>query len=54
MNIEWEKIDEEIHRAKILGGWLVTHKNAFSIPDSSSLNFSYSICFVPDPNHEWN
>ena len=36
-----EILDDRIHRAKILGGWLVTIRDE-------------GITFVPDPRHEWD
>lgn len=43
----WEKNEyfdyEEIARAKIFGGWLVTYR----------VDSKCTMVFVPDPNHEW-
>jgi hypothetical protein len=36
-----EILDDRIHRAKILGGWLVTIRDE-------------GITFVPDATHEWD
>lgn len=34
-------------RAKVEGGWLITHSLAFKDKVSTST------CFMPDENHEW-
>jgi len=58
MKLEWEQIDNYHQRAPIFGGWLVK-----TYEDVSHLGLGYattigwdwriSMCFVPDPNHEW-
>ena len=42
-HFEWEELDEETERAKVIGGWIVFH------------NFSdgESMVFVADIDHEW-
>lgn len=36
--------EDKTHRAKVFGGWVVrTMKNE-----------QHSMCFVPDPKHEWS
>lgn len=44
-NLKWEQVDGTIcvHRAKVLGGWLVIAQC-----DGTGLTF------VPDPNYTWN
>lgn len=56
--MEWERIDINMYRARIPGGWLVKHE-APVIHDTSHLGMidgwdeRISICFVPDPDHTW-
>jgi len=58
-----------LFRAKIIGGWLVKEvmDATVQVPNieahggnyltvwhnQENLNWTSSICFVPDPNHEW-
>lgn len=61
--ISWELINNIsfgwTERAKIPGGWLVrTCGVSDALPTADVNNFqipsmALSICFVPDPNHEW-
>ncbi len=57
--LEWEPIDENQQRAKVFGGWLVkSYEDVFvSLHEDMRPNSGYawqtSICFVPDPNWEW-
>ena len=44
-NLEWEMLEEGFRRLKVPGGWLV---HAYQVCESSD-----SICFYPDPKHEW-
>lgn len=57
--MEWEQIDAYHKRAQVLGGWLVKayedvqtrmHED---MPMSQGYEWRVSMCFVPDPNHEW-
>lgn len=41
--IKWEGLDEGTRRLKVPGGWLV---NVYELE-------SDSVCFYPDPKHEW-
>jgi len=54
-----------VHRAKVLGGWLVRchgiyelhHKYETGSGDTdyeASAGFGLGLTFVPDPKHEWN
>lgn len=36
-------------RAKVKGGWLVTHSLA-----TGNKRISSAMCFIPDENHEWS
>lgn len=51
--LEFEKVDSNlaghVWRARVPGGWLVRVTNDVRGP----VNWRDSICFVPDPNHEW-
>jgi hypothetical protein len=63
--LQWESIDDEVWRAKIFGGWLVKYiepvitqqpevwGNISSFRNEMHHEFRTSICFVPDPKHEW-
>lgn len=58
--MEWEKIDDYHQRAKVIGRWLVkaTEDVWISIHDveqrpESGYAWQVSMCFVPDPLHEW-
>ncbi|MGE0102137.1 MAG: hypothetical protein AB7H86_01930 [Blastocatellales bacterium] len=42
----WFKIQWEIHRAKVPGGWLVLAR--------IEAGNEHSLTFYPDPNHLWN
>lgn len=48
----WEMLDKyqfnATHRAKVIGGWLVHHHS-----QNLELGMSETMCFVPDPDHEW-
>ncbi len=57
--MDWEVIDDLHSRTKVFSGWLV---KAFSevnedVYGDGSLQSGYtwriSMCFVPDPKHEW-
>ena len=56
--MEWERIDSYHERAKVPGGWIfkayadVCHLNPDYI-HTTGYDFRVSVCFVPDPNHEW-
>ena len=56
--MEWEEIDENHHRAKVHGGWLVkTYESVFHQSDINGMqdgwDWRVAMAFVPDPNHEW-
>lgn len=57
--LQWEKIDEVkqqfIQRAKVPGGWLVmvTETQEVYARVRDNINFSSSVCFVPDPLDAW-
>lgn len=50
---------EETSRAKVFGGWIVTHitgcdhVNEKDKDDKAWTERRTSLVFVPDPNHEW-
>lgn len=57
-NLEFEQIDDFHQRAKVIGGWVLkayenvcetTPHNTFE----SGYNWRVAMCFIPDPNHEW-
>lgn len=56
--MKWEEIDPYHQRAKIHGGWLVKvitdviHNTEYH-GMASGWDWRESICFVPDPKHEW-
>lgn len=51
IKFEWEIFDDDqnfnelTYRAKVINGWIVKNIDY----DYKSTN----ICFIPDPNHEW-
>lgn len=55
--MEWEQIDTVTSRAKVFGGWMVrisepvTHHTPNGLQDG--WDWRTSLCFIPDPNHEW-
>jgi hypothetical protein len=40
---EWQALDDDNVRAKVIGGWLVMNYS----------NDSKAMCFIPDRDHEW-
>ena len=40
---EWEKIDENTARAKVIGGWILKHVEAKQV----------NLIFLADRDHEW-
>lgn len=42
---EWEALDDETSRVKVVGGWLVCHKTSTK---------SESMVFIADHNHQWH
>lgn len=59
LKFEFETIDDNHQRAKVIGGWLVkaTEDCFVSLHEDSRPETGYqwtaSIAFVPDPKHEW-
>jgi len=60
MILTWEKIDEHHQRTSIHGGWLVkTYEDVYEDRSAQGSGmvcgwqWRISMCFVPDPNHEW-
>jgi len=58
--MEFEIIDENHHRAKVVGGWLVKAFESVLHDQSGCGNgmqegwdWRVAMAFVPDPNHEW-
>jgi hypothetical protein len=58
MKFIWENVkkaddgdcpDIQTHRAKVHGGWIVKIEK----PNVETDNTEISVCFVPDPLHEW-
>ena len=59
----WEVIDSKagIERFKIIGGWLVKHREIISLQQPGIVGqagkvpqqINMAICFVPDAKHEW-
>jgi hypothetical protein len=56
---QWEKLDGNTLRAKVIGGWIVRciggllKTEVTSVKDAKSLPMSESMVFVPDRDHEW-
>jgi hypothetical protein len=63
MNFDWQRIFKNHNsgvggtstaRAKVPGGWLINNVTYTEvICNGNERNISESMCFVPDPNHEW-
>ena len=51
MKFEWIEIGGSDYRAKVRGGWLVKSCELLESVDYN--NYTSSIAFVPDENHEW-
>lgn len=58
--MEWEQVEPELQRVKVPGGWLVKaytdvihYTPDFNQVMTHGYDWRISICFVPDPNHEW-
>lgn len=49
--MKWEKIDKNISRTAIQGGWLV--RDVIELGGAASA-FTSSITFVPDSRHQWD
>jgi len=43
IKFEWEELVGDARRSKVFGGWVLT----------SSGEYSESMVFISDPNHEW-
>lgn len=55
MKFEWELLDKNTRRAKVIGGWVMLHeKHALASKNGQdSILCSESMVFVSDHNHEW-
>ena len=55
----FERIDNEHQRAKVYGGWIVKAFDEVMTPmypgdpPKDGYEWRISMCFVPDPNHDW-
>lgn len=47
---EWEKLDEDTTRAKIIGGWIIYISDH---DDETGNPVGACMVFIPDTNHEW-
>lgn len=45
IKFEWEEIDTNTQRAKVIGGWIITY--SFMFADGVAMQF------IPDPLHTW-
>lgn len=43
VEFNWEPIDEQTSRSRVLGGWIILH----------SAGKTESMIFLPDKHHEW-
>ena len=56
----WEDVDENIFRAKVFGGWLVTYVDNVHISFNKDMGLQEgyewrtSLVFIPDIKHEWD
>ena len=60
IQIKWETLTTDIavtiQRAQVPGGWLVISVDEVITPNTlndTGYEWRSSICFMPDPNHEW-
>lgn len=61
VEVVWEDVisnnGEYLRRAKIHGGWLVKvvvdASGIYQGQMMQGVEYRSSLCFVPDPNHEW-
>lgn len=51
MKFEWESLDKNTRRLKVIGGW-VLHSNAY-YNGSNESTCSESMTFIPDPEWHW-
>jgi len=47
IKFEWEYIGGLTSRAKVIGGWIINHRDTFE------QGYGESMVFVSDPNHKW-
>lgn len=48
IKFEWETVDTDTFRAKVLGGWVMRFDN-----EIGHNTWSSSTLFIPDINHDW-
>lgn len=55
LNFEWEELDKNTKRAKVIGGWILHHdKHALAAKGKEShILCSESMVFIPDPGFQW-
>lgn len=56
--LEWETIDNNHQRAKVIGGWIVKSivDVIHNVPDRGMIDgrdWREAMCFVPDQMHYW-
>ena len=49
---EWEQLDENTHRAKVFGGWIVKHFS-YVMKGENVTYCAESMVFVSNVNHDW-
>jgi hypothetical protein len=47
MKFEWERLDVNTCRAKVIGGWIIHSVGGDDVTQSESM------VFIPDQNHKW-
>lgn len=50
MKFQWEELDDDCQRTKVMGGWILRSRNI------NHCNTEYtveSMVFIPDPEHKW-
>lgn len=50
IKFEWERLDNECQRAKVIGGWIVRSRD---VDDCNTQYTVESMVFVSDVKHEW-
>lgn len=50
IKFEWEILDSECRRAKVIGGWVLRSRD---VDDCNTHYTVESMVFISDPTHQW-
>ena len=50
----WERLDDNTHRAKVFGGWVVKHYSYVETEKKNVVNCCESMVYVNDTDHRWH